>query len=187
MQTISYLRNHLLIALPTLQDPNFDHTVTLICQHDDEGAFGVTINRPLEVTVGELLLQLGITVEDPDIAEQVALNGGPVQPEQGFVLHDTDRAWDSTIEISDNLSLTSSKDILVDLAQGKGPNNFLLLLGCAGWTAGQLEKELKENSWLTCESDNRILFDMPYPQRWRGAASSLGVDVELLGMAAGHA
>lgn len=181
------LKNHLLIAMPTLHDPNFDHTVTLVCQHDEFGAFGVVVNRPLEMTVGELFAQLDIEVQDAHIAGQLALSGGPVQAEQGFVLHDGERTWESTLKVADNLSLTSSRDILTDIAQGLGPQHFLLLLGCAGWSAGQLEHEIKENTWLTCPSSARILFDTPYTGRWTGAAQTLGVDVNLLGVTAGHA
>ncbi|MFZ1388959.1 MAG: YqgE/AlgH family protein [Thiolinea sp.] len=186
MQAISNLRNTLLIAMPSMDDPNFDHTVTLICQHDEEGAFGVTINRPLEVTIGELLAQLDIELNDIQLSNRVAMSGGPVQSEQGFILHNTNRVWESTLHIAENLSITSSKDILNDIAAGNGPDQFLLVLGCAGWSPGQLEEEIKENSWLTCMANNSILFDMPYPHRWRGAASTLGIDVNLLGTAAGH-
>ncbi len=187
MEAISTLNNNLLIAMPGMKDTYFDHTVTLICQHDAQGAFGVVINRPLQLTVGELLAQLDISVEDPGIAGQTALNGGPVQSEQGFVLHTGDREWDSTLHIDDNTAITSSKDILVDLAAGNGPERFILLLGCAGWHPGQLEEEIKSNSWLTCAADQAILFDMPYPHRWKGAASTLGIDVRLLTADAGHA
>lgn len=186
MQAISNLRHNLLIAMPSMDDPNFDHTVTLICQHDEQGAFGVTINRPLEVTIGELLAQLDIEIKDSRLANRVAMSGGPVQSEQGFVLHNTNRVWESTLPIAENLSITSSKDILVDIAAGHGPEQFLLVLGCAGWSPGQLEQEIKENAWLTCDANNSILFEMPYPHRWRGAASLLGIDVNLLGTAAGH-
>lgn len=186
MEAISTLSNHLLIAMPGLQGTYFDRTVTLVCQHDEQGAFGVVINRPLQLTVGELLTQLGIEVEDPGIAGQTALSGGPVQSEQGFVLHNTDRTWDSTLKIDADTAITSSKDILVDLAGGNGPERFILLLGCAGWHPGQLEEEIKSNSWLTCPADNAILFDMPYPHRWKGAAATLGIDVRLLTTEAGH-
>lgn len=181
------LRNHLLIAMPNMSDPNFEHTVSLICQHDEFGGFGVTINRPLEMTVGELFEQLDIVIHDPHIAGQYALSGGPVQAEQGFVLHDGARNWDSTLRINDDLALTSSRDILQDIAQSRGPANFLLLLGCAGWSPGQLEHEIKENAWLTCPSSAPILFEMPYQERWHGAARTLGIDVNLLGIMAGHA
>jgi putative transcriptional regulator len=181
------LRNHLLIAMPNMGDPHFDHSVSLICQHDENGAFGLTINRPLELTVGELFEQLNIEINNPHIAGQLALSGGPIQAEQGFVLHDGTRSWDSTLRIAESLALTSSRDILNDIANGSGPEHFLLVLGCAGWSPGQLEHEIKENAWLTCPSTAPILFEMPYPQRWHGAASTLGIDVNLLSIAAGHA
>ncbi len=181
------LRDHLLIAMPGMGDPHFNHSVSLVCQHDEFGAFGVTINRPLEMTVGELLQQLQIEIHDPHIAGQLALSGGPVQAEQGFVLHDGARSWESTLRIHDDLALTSSRDILSDIAKGVGPAHFLLILGCAGWGAGQLEHEIKENTWLTCAANAEILFSMPYTQRWRGAAKTLGIELNLMGIVAGHA
>jgi putative transcriptional regulator len=110
-----------------------------------------------------------------------------VQAEQGFVLHDGERVWDSTLAIADNLALTSSRDILSDIAAGQGPRNFLLVLGCAGWGPSQLEHEIKENAWLTCPATHDLIFSMPFNKRWHGAALTLGVDVNLLGIAAGHA
>lgn len=181
------LRNHLLIAMPGMGDPHFEHSVSLVCQHDDYGAFGITINRPLDMSVGELFQQLEIAIDAPHIAGQTALSGGPVQPEQGFVLHDGERNWESTLRIADDLALTSSRDILNDIATGNGPAHFLLILGCAGWSPGQLEHEIKQNAWLTCVSTPEILFTMPYTQRWQGAARTLGIDMNLLGVAAGHA
>lgn len=181
------LQNHLLIAMPSMGDPNFEHSVSLVCQHDEYGAFGITINRPLELSIGELLGQLDIEVNNTHIAGQAALSGGPVQPEQGFVLHDGERNWESTLRITENLALTSSRDILNDIANGVGPEHFLLALGCAGWNPGQLEHELKNNVWLTCPSTSQILFEMPYEQRWQGAAFTLGVDLNLMGITAGHA
>ena len=187
MEKTNSLQNNLLIAMPGMNDSYFDHTVTLVCQHDEQGAFGVTINRPLELTVGELLSQLEIDVDEPTISGQFALSGGPVQSEQGFVLHSSNREWESTLIISDNIGITSSKDILIDLAKGEGPDQFLLILGCSGWHPGQLEEEMLANTWLTCPADQNILFNMPYPHRWRGAASTLGIDVNLLTADAGHA
>lgn len=180
------LRNHLLIAMPQLGDPNFDHSVTLLCQQDEYGAFGVTINRPMDLTLGELMAQLEIEVQDPTISGRTVLSGGPVQAEQGFILHDGDRNWDSTLRITNDLALTSSKDILVNIAQGAGPANYVLVLGCAGWGPGQLEQELKENSWLTCPATSTILFELPFKDRWHGAAKTLGIDANLLGVSAGH-
>ena len=188
MNTATDLKNQFLVAMPHMGDPNFDHTVTLICQQDNEmGAFGVTINRPIGLTLGDLFGQLNIKVKDKKLADIPALVGGPVQPEQGFVLHDTQKSWESTLAITDNLAITSSRDILFDIAQGKGPEHFLLALGCAGWSPGQLEIELQENTWLTCPADNKIIFDVPYEKRWQGAADNLGVDINLLSNAVGHA
>lgn len=188
MDTARDLKNQFLVAMPHMGDPNFDHTVTLICQQNDEmGAFGVTINRPIGLTLGDLFDQLDIRVKDQRLLNIPALVGGPVQPEQGFVLHDTQKLWDSTLAITDNLAITSSRDILVDIAEGKGPEHFLLALGCAGWSPGQLEVELQENTWLTCPADNRIIFDVPYAKRWQNAASNLGVDINLLSGTVGHA
>lgn len=187
MQSSFNLRNQLLIALPGMSDPIFEHSVTLICQHDEDGAFGVMINRPTDMEMGALLEQLHITTNDQTIADTLALIGGPVQADQGFILHDSDRHWDSTMPITSELALTSSKDILIDIANHRGPDHFLLILGCAGWEAGQLEQEIKENVWLTCPADNSLIFNTPYDECWQAAAASLGVDVNLLGVQAGHA
>jgi len=188
MYTASNLKNQFLIAMPAMSDPNFNHTVTLICQQSDEmGAFGIIINRPSGLNLGGLFEQLNITVEDPSLAIIPALTGGPVQPEQGFVLHDTLKTWESTLTISDELALTSSRDILIDIAKGEGPKHFLLALGCAGWAPGQLEKEIQENTWLTCPANTQTLFDLPYKHRWQGAADSLGIDLNLISNVAGHA
>ena len=188
MYTASDLKNQFLIAMPCMGDPNFNHTVTLICQQSHEmGAFGLIINRPSGLTLGDLFKQLNINIEDPSMAIIPALTGGPVQPEQGFVLHDTHKKWESTLSITDELALTSSRDILVDIAKGEGPKHFLLALGCAGWAPGQLEKEIQENTWLTCPATDNILFDLPYKRRWQGAADTLGIDLNLLSNVAGHA
>jgi putative transcriptional regulator len=188
MYKASNLKNQFLIAMPRMEDPNFNHTVTLICQQNHKmGAFGLIINRPSSLNLGELFEQLNINIEDPSLAIIPALTGGPVQPEQGFVLHDTDKSWESTLPITDELALTSSRDILVDIAKGEGPKQFLLTLGCAGWAPGQLEKEIQENTWLTCPANENVLFDLPYKHRWQGAADTLGIDLNLISHIAGHA
>lgn len=188
MNSATDLKNQFLIAMPNMGDPNFDHTVTLICQQNTEmGAFGVTINRPIGLTLGDLFGQLQIDVKDESLLDMPVVIGGPVQPQQGFVLHDAENRWESTMPITDNLAITSSRDILVDIAAGKGPKRFLLALGCAGWAPGQLEDELQENTWLTCPAENRIIFDVPYHKRWQDAANLLGVDINLLSDVAGHA
>lgn len=182
------LKNHFLIAMPNMNDPEFDHTVTLVCQQDQEmGAFGITINRPTDITLDELFKQLEIPLKNDAIKQTTAVVGGPVQPEQGFVIHSADQRWDSTFKVSEHISVTSSRDILEAIAQNEGPKHFILALGCAGWAPGQLEEELKENTWLTTKADNRILFELPYNKRWKKAADTLGIDIHLISDAVGHA
>ncbi|MGV6810200.1 MAG: YqgE/AlgH family protein [bacterium] len=182
------LKNHFLIAMPSMSDPEFDHTVTLLCQQDQEmGSFGITINRPMNITLDDLFTQLDIPLENDALKKINAVVGGPVQPEQGFIIHTTDKQWESTLAISDQLAVTSSRDILEDIALNKGPERFIFALGCAGWAPGQLEDEMKENTWLTVPVDQRILFDTPFSQRWKGAAHNLGIDINLISDTVGHA
>lgn len=179
--------NHLLIALPTLHDPNFERSVTLICQHDGEGAMGVMVNRPSDYTVGEVLQQMGVSCNDPTLQAQIVLAGGPVHPERGFVLHGGDRAWDSSLVVGDGLYLTTSRDVLEAMARGEGPEQALVALGCAGWGAGQLEAELVDDSWLLVPNRHDVLFDLPMAQRWQAAAGSIGIDLLNLASHSGHA
>lgn len=181
------LANQLLIALPSLADPQFARSVALVCQHDDDGAMGVVVNRPSEYTLGEILQQMGIHSDDESLRDQVVLAGGPVHPERGFVLHDGDRMWDSTLEVSSNLFLTTSRDVLEALAKGEGPANAVIALGCAGWGAGQLEQELIENTWLTVPADAELLFATPLQQLWQAAAGRIGIDMANLADYSGHA
>lgn len=181
------LANQLLIALPALADPNFARSVTLICQHDDEGAMGVVVNRPSEYTLGEVLRQMNLASHDPQLDDQIVLAGGPVHPERGFVLHDDARAWESTLEVADGLYLTTSRDILEAMAAGHGPEHAIVTLGCAGWGAGQLEFELGENAWLTAPADAGVLFGMPLERRWQAAGGLIGVDMTRLTDYSGHA
>jgi putative transcriptional regulator len=185
--TSSNFSNQLLIAMPAMDDPNFARTVTLICEHNDDGCFGVTINRPIDITVGDLLHQLDIDSIEQDLLDSTAVNGGPVQSSQGFVLHNTSRVWEGTLQVNEDLAITSSRDILDAIAVGDGPDRFLLALGCASWAPGQVEDELKQNAWLTCPVDSSILFDTPYDKRWESAANTLGVNVNLLSDSVGHA
>lgn len=182
------LANHFLIAVPALHDPNFSRGVSLLCQHDDDGAMGVLINRLSSYRLGEILQQMDISTENEALAAAPVLVGGPVQPERGFVLHEpTGQAWDSTLEVSASLHLTTSRDVLAAMARGEGPRRALVALGYAGWSAGQLEGELQENAWLTVGADNAILFDTPIEQRWPQAARLMGVDLARLAGYAGHA
>lgn len=179
--------NQLLIALPALDDPNFSRSVTLICQHDKDGAMGIVVNRGSEYTLGDVLEQMQIEGGDETLRSRPVLSGGPVHPERGFVLHDGGRNWDSSVAIGDGLYVTTSRDILEAMARGDGPGNATVALGCAGWGAGQLEHELGENSWLTAPVDIDLLFTTPLEQRWQRAAGSIGVDMALMTDYSGHA
>jgi Putative transcriptional regulator len=172
-----HLANHLLVAAPSLQQEPFARGVALICQHDAQGAMAVLVNQPSEYTLGEVFAQIGIDSDDPALQAVPVLNGGPVHSERGFVIHDDARDWGSSLTVADGLYLTTSRDILQAMAQGNGPRNVLVALGCAGWGPGQLEAELAENSWLTVPAASSILFDLPLAQRWHGAANLLGVDM----------
>ena len=188
MQEISSFKNQLLIAMPSLQDPNFFHGVTFVCQHNSEGALGLVINHPTPMVLGDILTQMDIAVEDTKIAGLPVFAGGPVQQERGFVLHQTsEELWESTIIVSDTLSLTTSRDILIAIAQGKGPEKFLVALGYAGWGVEQLEKEMKSNAWLTTAYDESVVFDTPIRKRWKVAAAKVGLDISLLSSQVGHA
>lgn len=148
---------------------------------------GLVINRPLEMTVAHMLDQIDIPVLDSKLHERQILLGGPLQPERGFVLHSPAAEWESSVQISKNLSLTSSRDILVAIGEGQGPEKFLVCLGYAGWGANQLEQEVIANSWLNGTADYCILFDTPYPQRWTQAAEYIGIDLNKLSVQVGHA
>lgn len=182
------LANQLLIALPSLAEPSFSKSVALICQHDEDGALGIVMNRPSEYTVGEVLEQMGLSGGSDALRSQIVLNGGPVHRERGFVIHDGGTRWDSTLAIGDDLWLTTSREILEAMARGDGPDHAVIALGCAGWGAGQLEQELTvDNSWLTAPADPDLLFDTPLEQRWEAAAGRIGVDFARLADYAGHA
>ena len=181
------LANQLLVALPALADPNFERTVSLLCQHDAGGAMGVVVNRRSDYTLGEIFSQMGIACDDDALCATPVLAGGPVHPERGFVIHDGDRDWDSSLSVADGLRVTTSRDVLEAMARGEGPSRVLVALGCAGWSAGQLDAELAENSWLTVPSDGEILFSLPLDARWQAAAGRIGVDLAHMPGYAGHA
>lgn len=188
MDDPSYLGNQLLIAMPSLADPNFAQTVTLVCEHSEHGALGIILNRPLDMRLGEILDQLSLPSQDPMVAAIPVLRGGPVQPDRGFVLHrPTGRAWDSTLAVSDTLHVTTSRDILESMARGDGPEEASMALGYAGWDAGQLEEEVRQNSWLTAPCDDSIVFSLPFEQRWNAAARLLGVDLSRISHLSGRA
>jgi putative transcriptional regulator len=187
MEAPATLANQLLIALPALADPNFSRSVALVCQHDEEGAMGVVVNRASEYTLGEVFRQMGIDSDDAGLKARPVLAGGPVHPERGFVIHDGAREWDSSLAIADGLYVTTSRDVLEAMARGDGPASATVALGCAGWGAGQLEHELVENSWLTVPADAEVLFTLPLEARWQAAAGRIGVDLARMADYAGHA
>jgi len=183
----SELRNQLLIAMPSLADPNFARSVTLICQHSAEGAMGIVLNRSTPLLLGDVFEQLGIECADRARAAQPVLAGGPVQAERGFVVHDGDHGWDSSHRVAAELWVTTSRDVLVALARNQGPTHALLALGYAGWGAGQLDDELRDNAWLTAPADHALLFATPFQTRWAAAAQSVGVDLARMTTQAGRA
>ena len=194
--TPSWLNNHLLIAMPGMQDPSFAHTLTYICQHSAEGAMGLVVNRSAHLQLADVLEQLGISIDDRRVLDRVQVfAGGPVQPDRGFVLHtplpprENSTPLDSTVQLTEALSLTTSRDVLPMLADAEhGPSRALLALGYAGWGAGQLEQELRENAWLTIAVDDlAILFDHPAEERWQLAVGKLGIDPAHLSWQSGHA
>lgn len=187
MDKSTSLSNHFLIAMPTLEDPNFHHTTTYICEHNEDGALGVVINRPLDIQLGEILRHMDITTDIEAVRTQTVYMGGPVQSDRGFVLHEPVGNWEATLRVTDTIGITSSRDILVDIAAGRGPEHAIITLGYAGWGAGQLEQELAENTWLSGPASTRIVFETPTGERWLAAAALLGIDLNLLHSDAGHA
>ena len=187
MLTTTYFANHLLIAMPALSDPNFSRGVTLLCQHDDDGALGIIVNRLSGLKLGDVFGQMSIETDIEAVARAPVYSGGPVQTDRGFVLHEPFGQWDSTFRVSDQVCVTTSRDVLVAMAEGRGPKRTLLALGYAGWGAGQLESELRENAWLSVPASPEILFDTPLGTRWEAAARLAGVDVRMLTDYAGHA
>ncbi len=179
--------DHFLIAMPALDDPNFQRTVTYICEHNSNGAMGIVINRPTDVSLGELLEHTEIETELAEVAARTVFMGGPVQQDRGFVLHTPGDTWDSTLAISGQAAVTTSRDILAAIATASGPERFMVALGYAGWGAGQLEQEMAENAWLCGPASADILFDLDVESRWQAAAALLGVDLTLLSGDAGHA
>ncbi len=181
------LTNHFLIAMPSLRDPNFERTVTYICAHNEEGAMGIVINKPLDIELSEIFEQMDIPANNPDANNKMIFLGGPVHTDRGFILHQASNQWDSSIVVSDDICVTTSKDILEAIAVGAGPAESLIALGYAGWGGGQLEQELMDNAWLSGPADLEIIFKTPYEQCWNSAAKYMGVDIEKMSHDIGHA
>ena len=187
MKKTTFLSNQFLIAMPNLMDPNFFHSVTYICEHNEFGAMGVVINQQVNMTVGQLVDSIGIeSTYTPNLIQPV-YRGGPVDPDCGFVLHSPAGEWQSTLHISDDISLSTSRDIITALANNEGPLNYLVALGYAGWGAGQLEHEIAENAWLTVPAIPEIIFKTECDLRWTEAARLLGVEFSRLSEQVGHA
>lgn len=183
----NYLKHHFLIAMPHMADPRFVNSLIYLCDHNEDGAMGLVINQPSELHLADILDQLQPAVDRPGkIASFPVYNGGPVQTERGFVLHRGPQQWEASMDLG-QLQLTTSRDILLDMAHGIGPSEVLLALGYAGWDAGQLDQELADNVWLSCPADPHILFELPSEERLLAAARSLGIDLRLLTSQAGHA
>jgi putative transcriptional regulator len=187
------LTGHFLIAMPALNDPYFSKSVTFICTHSEDGAMGVVINRPTDLTYDALFEKINLELHDAALAQKPVLYGGPVQPDRGFVLHEPDGIeWDSSITIAENTALTTSKDILEAVAQGTGPEKMLLTLGYAGWTPGQLEQEIAQNSWLSVQpkdisSLHDILYNTQHEKKLDATMALLGINFGMLSDEAGHA
>ena len=173
--------------MPDMADPNFSRSVTLLCQHNEEGAIGITINRESGLTFGELLFQLEIPCKNQEVAAKAVLEGGPVSPNHGFIVHTAVEGFDSSVKINDDIMVTTSRDILSAIAAGHGPRHFLIALGYAGWGDGQLESEMRQNAWLSVPADKDILFATALSDRWQQAVGKLGVNINDLHGVGGHA
>ncbi|MBT5032385.1 MAG: YqgE/AlgH family protein [Proteobacteria bacterium] len=185
------LAGQLLIATPGMLDPNFVRTVSLICEHDPRGALGITINRPSRLTLADVLIEIGIPIKDEVLQEPLTQNqvlyGGPVHSDRGLILHNGHGSWESSIKISGHLNLTSSRDILEAIANGNSPDQFLMVLGYAGWGAGQLEQEVLENAWMQVPANDQLLFKTKHSDCWSATAATLGIDINQMSVQAGHA
>lgn len=185
--TPSSYTNHLLIAMPALTDDDFSHSVTLVCEHSDKGALGIVLNKPSPMMLRDVLSQMKLEPRDEQIGAQIVLCGGPLRTDRGFVLHRPGGDWDSTHKVSELIQVTTSRDVLAAMARGEGPGDAYVALGFARWDAGQLEQEIRDNDWLPVPADERLLFNLPFTQRWEASWQFLGVDVEKLSSTAGNA
>lgn len=182
-----YLTRQMLIAMPGMVDSNFAGSVTLLCQHTEAGAIGITINRLSEFSLGEIFSQLHIDCADEALRNLPVLEGGPVAPDRGFVLHSPQEGYESSMDVGREIMVTTSRDVLADIAAGTGPDKFIVALGYAGWGGGQLEGEMLANAWLSVTADTDIVFDLPLPNRFDEALGRLGIKVDRLLSEAGHA
>lgn len=182
------LKNQYLVAMPLLNDFNFARAVVYVCAHSAEGAMGIVVNRPIvDISLSEVMQQMDIDVRSEIVKTVPVFLGGPIQPERGFVIHRPNTPWQSTLITGPELGVTSSQDILHALAKDKGPEEYIVLLGYAGWGEGQLEEEVANNYWLTTPADPSILFNTPSQDRWSAAAALIGVDITNISTESGHA
>lgn len=186
MTDLTSLTDHFLIAMPALQDPFFGQSLVYLFEHGPDGSMGLVVNRPTELSLADVLAQLNPDSEPPAHTEHIAIySGGPVQTERGFVMHPPGPQYQSTVDLG-ALSITNSQDILTEIAAGNGPEQYLIALGYAGWGAGQLEDELRSNTWLSCPATHAIIFNTPTEKRREAAANSLGIQLAQLSHMAGH-
>ncbi len=181
------LTDHFIIAMPGLMDENFNRAVTYICEHDENGTFGIIINRESDISLDDIMQQMNIPYDADKSAHAAVLTGGPVQANRGFILHRPPGNWDSSLIINDSVALTTSRDILEAIADDTGPQDNIIALGYAGWGPGQLEQEMAANTWLSCPAEEQIIFDTPIKDRWQAAADLIGVDLKLMSSDTGHA
>lgn len=187
---IASLTGHFIIAMPSLMESYFDQSVTYICEHDENGAFGIVINHETDITFDEVISDINIPASDSTNKpkpHQKLFIGGPVQQDRGFILHKSGDKWKSTLKVDDHISLTTSRDILEAIAKNKGPKDNIIALGYAGWGPGQLEQEFVDNAWLSCPADEQIIFNTPVKQRFQAAADIIGVNMSTISNDSGHA
>ncbi|PCJ28237.1 MAG: YqgE/AlgH family protein [SAR86 cluster bacterium] len=183
-----FLENQFLIAMPQMVDSYFAHSVTYLWKHNNEGALGIVINKPLLASVAEIFAELDIVcnIDKELFQEQRVLAGGPVERDKGFIIHDNSESWESSVNVAEGISICTSKTILQEIAAGGGPKRYAVALGCAGWEAGQLEKEIINNAWLTAPAEADIIFSHDYENKAQQAASILGINLQQISPAAGH-
>ncbi len=181
------LTDHFLIAMPNMADPLFARALVYLCEHGDHGGMGLIVNKPSGIAMAQLFDQIDLPLEIDPLRGESVFFGGPVQPDRGFVLHSPAGHWQSSLLVKDDMALTTSKDVLIAVSEGRGPERMLITLGYAGWSAGQLEQEISDNSWLTVKADPAILFDLPAESRYDAAMALLGFDPSLLSGDVGHA
>lgn len=180
------LKNQFLLAMPAMAGSYFGDTVIYLCEHNADGAMGLVINKPGDLSLVELLGQLGMPTENVPAGTPV-MDGGPVARDRGFILHSDDQRFEASLDLGDGLMLTAAREVLEAIGAGKGPEHALVALGYAGWDGGQLENELKENAWLTCPATHEVVFHTPFEDRVSKAAAILGIDFRLMSGQAGHA